>query len=102
MPYKNKADQLAYQKKHDLRNKLKALVILGNKCSRCGEEDIRVLQFDHINGGGSKDRKNRGNLAVTYDILRGITEPYQILCANCNCIKRHENKEMRGLALDKS
>src|SRR5687768_16611990 len=28
---------------------------LGNKCAVCGIDDFRVLQVDHVNGGGRKD-----------------------------------------------
>jgi len=67
-----------------------ALEKLGGKCSRCGFTDSRALQIDHVNGGGKKE------------ILRGwrwikkiVTDPtgYQLLCANCNWIKRHERGE---------
>lgn len=31
------------------------------KCSLCGIDDVSILDLDHINGGGSKERRNSGN-----------------------------------------
>lgn len=65
-----------------------AIAALGNECVRCGFTDIRALQVDHINGGGSKETSYR-----TYrNVVNGVSG-YQCLCANCNWIKRRENDE---------
>jgi hypothetical protein len=69
-------------------------------CIRCGFSDVRALQLDHKHGGGRKHRLSlpSGNtylrrlLALSLDQL---TETFQILCANCNTIKRIENNENR-------
>src|SRR3990167_7573567 len=39
------------------RNKLRDEIIIkfGNKCKRCGFNDKRALQIDHVNGGGCKE-----------------------------------------------
>ncbi len=73
-------------------------VLGGAKCVHCGyDKDIRALQLDHINGGGSKDRKsNRSTskiLRIHRDNLDSLKDKYQVLCANCNFIKKYENKE---------
>ena len=70
--------------------------ILGDKCTNCGFEDIRALQIDHINGGGSQERKTtkRHPYLVVLEKLEKGDEGYQILCANCNWIKRHEKEEL--------
>jgi hypothetical protein len=52
-------------------------------------------QVDHINGGGNKEK---GNITRTYwlVVLEEIPKypnKYQLLCANCNWIKKYENKE---------
>lgn len=71
-----------------------AKILLGSKCIRCGFSDYRALQIDHVNGGGVQDIKTRGTVASAYDIVRGKNlEHYQLLCANCNWIKKYENKE---------
>ena len=72
---------------------------LGGKCLRCGFKDSRALQIDHINGGGYAERKKiAGTMATWYmHVLReldaGKKNKYQLLCANCNWIKRFENGE---------
>lgn len=81
----------------------KALVdLLGGKCVRCGFNDPRALQVDHVNGGGTKDIKEMTgmkNIEITRRVLSGSKE-YQLLCANCNWIKRVENNETRRLKKD--
>lgn len=71
---------------------------LGGKCIQCGFDDKRALQIDHIDGGGSKERKERNfkgsfNKHVLQSFLKGENK-YQLLCANCNWIKRSVNNEM--------
>lgn len=69
---------------------------LGNRCINCGFSDWRALQIDHVNGGGNKERKV--NMDKYYKIIRKSIESkegkYQLLCANCNWIKRYENNEV--------
>lgn len=82
------------------RWRLKVIIFLGEKCVRCGFSDIRGLQIDHINGGGGRERKSDNLLhknQVHYykHIIKTNGEGYQLLCANCNQIKRYENEEHR-------
>lgn len=72
---------------------------LGHVCCHCGFADKRALQIDHVNGGGNKEHKEITNAycflkKVAYD----TSGSYQLLCANCNWIKRMERREH---ALDK-
>lgn len=69
----------------------------GGVCVRCGFSDIRALQVDHIKGGGKKHIKSFTNNPRTYYkfVLRDETGMFQLLCANCNWIKRYENKECK-------
>lgn len=75
------------------------LKVYGNgkiQCVLCGFNDIRALQIDHINGGGSKEIRKYGSGGTgQYQRLRKMNYPpgYQTLCANCNWIKRYINKE---------
>ena len=66
---------------------------LGAECVECGFTDTRALQIDHVNGGGNHERRKKGNGHHYYQhMLRDLTL-YQVLCANCNWIKRHELRE---------
>jgi hypothetical protein len=91
-----------YSRSHNItyyrRLRVAGLELLGGKCVRCGFSDIRALQFDHIHGGGCKDKRERKAIIykdVIDTTLRGENK-YQLLCANCNWIKRCENNEVRN------
>jgi hypothetical protein len=74
----------------------RAIEILGGKCVRCGFSDPRALQIDHVNGGGTKEIRVIQNFGIYRKILDGNTSDYQLLCANCNWIKRAENHETKN------
>lgn len=69
---------------------------LGGKCRKCGFTDPRALQVDHINGDGARERRTMNLHRFSIIVLRDTTNKYQLLCANCNWIKRHEKKEYGG------
>lgn len=77
----------------DLR--LMAIGKLGGVCCRCGFSDIRALQIDHKAGGGCKERRITSWSKLYRAILHGVAG-YQLLCANCNWIKRVEMGEATG------
>lgn len=59
---------------------------------------IRALQFDHINGGGIKDKErfHTSQSRIRY-YLNHPDHPrakLQVFCANCNWIKRAEKREI--------
>ncbi len=73
-----------------LRLKLTVLEGYGGRCACCGETNAVFLSLDHIQGGGHRDRKTRGNRRL-YRELRDTEFPtgqYQVLCHNCNMAKR--------------
>lgn len=81
------------------RSRKKLMDLLGNKCKKCGFSDYRALQIDHINGGGIKERALFNTKDFHRHVLRSLEnneDKYQLLCANCNWIKRYENKEWGG------
>lgn len=88
-----------YERGRHIRNRELAISVLGGKCASCGMNDKRCLQIDHINGGGTKELRDIGSYAICRWI-RGNPEEaktkYQILCANCNWIKKYENKNGEG------
>jgi exonuclease VII large subunit len=80
------------------------IALFGGKCARCGFSDWRALQVDHINGGGTKERKSLQNNQALYKAMLAadpadINSKYQLLCANCNQIKRYEEGEHRRRVL---
>lgn len=86
-----KLNKKTYEEKVKL---LKDIVIkhCGGKCQCCGEDIPEFLTIDHVNGGGTKNRKEDGSGAKFYRkiIKEGFPDIYQILCWNCNC-GRHIN-----------
>ena len=86
-----------YQRQYLRELRLEVIKALGGKCVRCGFSDSRALQIDHINGGGNHERKFLGfSSGFHRKVLVSISNnegKYQLLCANCNWIKRMENKE---------
>lgn len=79
------------------KRRIEIFALLGCKCNKCGFSDIRALQIDHVNGNGVEDRRKFGKGTAYYlHVLKEIkagSKNYQILCANCNQIKKVENKE---------
>lgn len=74
------------------------LKALGDKCVRCGFADVRALQIDHINGGGGREIRKMGPYLYVYYLNHPeeAKEKLQLLCANCNWIKRWEKNEVRS------
>ena len=81
------------QKNYRRKQRLEVLDLLGGQCTECGFADKRALQIDHIGGGGGLERRDIGGSGIHKRILDGVSG-YQLLCANCNWIKRHEKKEL--------
>lgn len=81
--------------------------LLGGKCIRCRNSDSRVLQINHIDGGGRTDHANyASSMAFLRAILgnrRGAGD-LSVLCANCNQIYEYEQgrrKEAAGTDIRK-
>lgn len=90
--------ELDYNKAYKQRLRKKVIAHFGGRCVRCGYSDWRALQIDHIYGGGTREIAER-NSALSYHrkLLKeipGVT--YQLLCSNCNWIKRYERSEVSG------
>jgi len=69
------------------------------RCAKCGFDDIRALTIDHIKGGGCRHKRELrvGSGEGFYQWLKhnNFPEGYQVLCANCQLIKRGEEGEDR-------
>jgi hypothetical protein len=88
------------------RAKIKQAVFdkFGGRCSnpQCGWVNAdgsrgclvsACLQLDHVNGGGKAERRLMGVDRIYRKALKDFEATYQLLCANCNWIKRFERKE---------
>jgi hypothetical protein len=85
------------QRNEERRQEL--LTLLGGVCVHCGFSDARALQVDHVNGGGYAERRSNnfcGSASILLRLVKKNPERYQLLCANCNWIKRAENHEVGG------
>ena len=78
--------------------KLEALERYGKVCAKCGFDDPRALQIDHVENNGAEERKRLGGSGFagwqfyTWLKAQGWPEGYQTLCANHNIIKYFESK----------
>lgn len=78
------------QREIEHRHRAAVLELLGGECARCGITDARILAVDHRNGNGAAERR-RGLVQVRfYKHILQDPSPYQLLCHNCNWIKRIE------------
>jgi len=84
--------------------RFRLMELLGGRfCKKCSFSDERALQFDHIHGDGYREeRKGKKGYHDTISrsfYMKYLTNPelarrtLQVLCANCNWIKRAENRE---------
>jgi hypothetical protein len=82
----------AYYRKMKELYRRKLIELYGGECKRCGFLDWRALQIDHINDDGSAERKSLTSASNFYlRIMKNINrDKYQVLCANCNWIKKYE------------
>jgi hypothetical protein len=100
---KNRSDVLQrnLDYKHTLR--MQILTKFGNKCANpfnllhpdwCN--DPKCLQIDHIDGNGNHELRHLETSRYYKKVLADNKGEYQLLCANCNWIKRAKNKKEHG------
>lgn len=93
------------QMAHRAKVKKALFAMFGDKCALCGFSDPRALQIDHVYGCpvsvADRRKHHEGGITFWKQILRGERDRslYQLLCANCNWIKRHQNGENGGYKL---
>jgi hypothetical protein len=69
---------LSYERRLNQR----AILALGGRCVKCGEDELIVLDIDHIRGGGVAERK-LSRRAYIRDIVKGLRhDEFQVLCSN--------------------
>lgn len=72
----------------DRRQIRRVLEAFGAVCVCCGEREMGFLTIDHIHGGGTRERKQKGTKGSLYGRVwrQGCPrDKYRILCFNCNC-----------------
>lgn len=90
--------------RYSVRREILAMIAGALRCQSCGyDKDWRCLQIDHIHGGGKHDTRTSSAVTNLWALRNWVgTYPdaakamYQVLCANCNWIKRFENGEHPG------
>lgn len=96
--YRDPSKRRLVVRRYRQRKRKDTLERLGGKCARCGFGDWRALQIDHVNGGGTQERQLfKSQQTYVNFVLANNNGRYQILCANCNWIKRYEEYEERKI-----
>ena len=88
----------AKKREQSHRRKIKALTHYSPnlRCQHCGFSDVRALSIDHINNDGYSHRKKlgrRGGAIYCWLITNNFPPGYQVLCMNCQFIKRFEQRK---------
>ena len=80
----------AMRRRAQYKLRAQALAHYGNRCACCGETEPAFLCIDHINGGGTAQRRQRPGSRIEQVLLReGYPPGYQVLCWNCNAAKSY-------------
>lgn len=90
---------IASQREWAAKHRRQVLELLGGAC-KCGFSDPRALQIDHVHSNGAEHRRRSTSLNAYYAEIAAnyASGDYQVLCANCNQIKRYEaNETGRGV-----
>ena len=82
----------AQQERYRKRIRAEVIAAYGGACACCGADYPSHLTIDHINGGGSAERKKHSSSYALERRLRreGFPPGYQVLCWNCNWAKHRE------------
>ena len=71
-------------KKHRDKNRELVFNHYGKECSCCGEKELKFLSIDHINGNGTKHRKEIKTRIYGWLVRNNYPKGFQTLCFNCN------------------
>lgn len=89
--YRENTEKVAAQR---LAARVKAMVKLADpiKCVRCSLDDVRILVIDHVHNDGEEERARMCTDTIYRNIIKMSVEEarerYQVLCHNCNWLKR--------------
>ena len=96
------AEKRDYNRTYQQKLRQKVISFLGGRCKICGFSDSRALQIDHVHGGGNKElRSGLSYYTHSRNVMSDTTGKYQLLCANCNWIKKHVQEETTKKFKDK-
>ena len=97
--HEHKEERKKYYKENysEIRLEVLAKIDPSMKCARCGCDETRFLDVNHIKGGGYEEHKKRGKKVTKNMILlihtgkRGV-EDLNLLCRICNALDYLERK----------
>lgn len=90
---RNRVRERAWQKANAAKLRLACIAAFDGCCAHCGFTDERALEFDHIKGGGRKERGGTDRWKEILCDLAAAKQKFQLLCANCHRIKTREAGE---------
>ena len=109
MPYKNKEDRLACQRRYYERNKAKVIKTTGAqrrkyrvewaefkktlKCSKCGFAHPAAMDFHHIDPAEKESGIDRLLRNGAMAKIREEMKKCIVLCANCHRVHHYEERE---------
>lgn len=96
----NREKSLEVYKRHNRKVRLQALQMISGlevpECYMCGCNDLRVLEVNHKNGGGSQEYKSlrKKGRTIYFVIVKGYrkVDDLEILCKVCNAIHYVEQR----------
>jgi len=83
------------------KRRMTALLTLRDsaECFHCFTSDLRLLSIDHIQDNGSEERRKLKRAEIFRKIIKmgreEASKEYQILCRNCNWLKRLEMGDVK-------
>ena len=91
----NSASIKKYLKGYHRKNRFEVLAKIdpAMKCANCGCDDTRLLEINHIKGGGKKEQNKKGvtqNLVLLIQTGKRGTEDLNLLCRPCNALDHLE------------
>ena len=89
MSLASRLERITQGRERRVENRQAILELYGRRCSNCGyHRDERALQLDHVEG--KPDPRYRSGAQLYAAILNGTIPDhlFQLLCANCNVIKK--------------
>lgn len=87
--YERKRSSLRIDQRSDLRNRNYKFVmefLKNNPCVDCGETDLLVLEFDHLNGPQRKENRvmSKASCGASLETLVEEMSKCEVRCANCH------------------